>query len=323
MSPAVSAVIATYNHGRFLAGAVDSVLQQTFRDVEAIVVDDGSSDDTPRVMRRYRADPRVHYHREENRGPAAARNTGIRMARAPLVAFLDADDLWLPAKLEQQVRLFAAEPAPAVVYARRLLVDEAGRPLDYDQPALRRGDVLRELFLTNFICLSSAVARRAALERAGLFDEQIKLASSEDYDLWLRLARDHAFDYVDKPLVLYRTGRAPAACRSEARLWTALAVMRRFLDDKGGRQRLGGRLVRRAWAETYAHLGLFVRSRSRVGALGCYGKALAAAPGYVPAWKGLVSTLLPEAARRCLRRALGRPVDWAQPRPRSQAGLTG
>jgi len=315
VTPAVSTVLATYNHGRFLAGAVNSVLGQTLPDVEVIVVDDGSTDDTPEVMRRYRGDTRVRYHRGDNRGPAAARNTGIRLARAPLVAFLDADDLWLPAKLERQVRLFAVNPALAVVYSRRLLQDQAGRHLAYEQPALYRGDVLQQLFLTNFICLSSAVVRRDALARSGLFDERIKRASSEDYDLWLRLARDHPFDYVDEPQVLYRTSRGSEAHRCEARLRTALAVMRRFLKENGGRQRLDPAVVRQAYAETYAHLGLFVRGRSRMAAVGCYGKSLAAAPGYFLAWKGLASTLLPEVFRRFLRRALGRPADWANGRP--------
>src|SRR5262249_53446726 len=112
------------------------------------------------------------------------------------------------------------------------------------------------------------------------------------------------------PLVLYRTGRSPDAGRAETRLATVLDVMGRFLDEGGGRQRLAPALVRRAWAETYAHLGLAVRGRSPLAALGWDGKALAAAPRHGLAWKGLVSAALPEAVRRCLRVALGRPADW-------------
>ena len=315
MRPAVSAVIATYNCGRFLAAAVDSVLSQTMRELEAIVVDDGSSDDTPHVMQRYRHEPRVRYHRGENRGPAAARNIGIHMARAQWVAFLDADDVWLPEKLERQIALFTADPALAVAYARRLRMDDQGRHLETEQPPLYRGNVLQPLFLNNFICLSSAVVRRVALDRSGLFDERITRPSCEDFGLWLRLARDHRFDYVDEPLVLYRTGCGHNALRAEARLRTALMVMRRFLDEEGGRQYLDPALVHRAWAETYSHLGLFVRERSPLAAMGCFCKSLAAAPGYGLAWKGLASALLPEMARRCLRRCLGRPAVWPTPSP--------
>jgi glycosyltransferase involved in cell wall biosynthesis len=323
MKPAVSAVIATYNSSRFLPAAVDSVLGQTMRDVEAIVVDDGSSDDTPQVMQRYRDDRRVRYYRQENRGPAAARNLGIRRARARLVAFLDADDIWLPQKLERQVPLFRDGPGLAVVYARRLRIDEQGRLLQTEQPELFRDDILPRLFVDNCICLSSAVVARAALEWSGLFDERIRWPSCEDYGLWLRLARDYRFDYVDEPLVLYRMASGSDALRSEARLRTVLTVMGRFLDEEGGRRCLDEGTVRRAWAETYAHLGLFVRERAPLAAFGWFCKALAAAPAYGHAWKGLASTLLPEVARRYVRRALGRPAVWPGLARGSEAGLTG
>jgi glycosyltransferase involved in cell wall biosynthesis len=291
-------VIATHNQARFLPAALDSALGQTLSDLEVIVVDDGSTDDTPRVLRRYLQESRVQVTRIANSGPAVARNHGWRQTRAPLVAFLDSDDVWLPEKLQRQVVRFASQPAPAVVYARRMVLDETGQMRPYEDPPLFRGAVLPQVFLTNFICLSSAVVRRDALERCGGFDERIRSASCEDYDLWLRLARDHPFDYVDEPLVLYRMHGKPPPARSEMRLRTALTVMRHFLNESGGREQLPPRLVRRAWAETYAHLGHYVRQRSRLAALGCYGRALAIAPGNGRAWKGLAGTLLSDSLRR-------------------------
>src|SRR5215831_11258345 len=103
MSPAVSVIIATFDYGRFLGGAVESVLGGTFADWELIVVDDGSTDETQEVMAPFLADRRVHYYRTCNRGTSAARNLGVRFARAPLLAFLDSDDEWLPRKLERQI----------------------------------------------------------------------------------------------------------------------------------------------------------------------------------------------------------------------------
>jgi glycosyltransferase involved in cell wall biosynthesis len=110
MIPAVSVVVATYNYGRYLAGALESVLGQTFRDLEVIVVDDGSIDDTAEVVKPYLRDQRVRYERVDHVGQPAAKNIGIRSARARLIAFLDADDLWLPAKLEKQVALLETNP---------------------------------------------------------------------------------------------------------------------------------------------------------------------------------------------------------------------
>ena len=313
MKPAVSVIMATRNYGRFLPTAVESVLGQTFADLEFVIVDDGSTDDTSSVVRPYLVDQRVRYTRISHCGAAAARNIGIRLARAPLLAFLDGDDVWMPAKLTRQLALFQADPDLGVVYTRRWPIDEQGRFLEYQQPSLYRGQVLEVLFHTNFVCFSSALVRRAVFDDVGFFDENLSLAI--DYDLWLRVALSYRFDYVDEPLTFYRTGHPSLSCRTEQRLVTATHIMRRFLDEWGGRQVLDPGVIRRAEAETYCHLGLARRGRSRWAALPCYLRSLLLAPAYGPSWKGLVSLPLPESLRRCLRRILGRPVDWSVRRP--------
>src|SRR5206468_13114174 len=146
MIPAVSVVIATHNYGRYLSSALDSALGQTFRDTEIVVVDDGSTDDTPAVVQPYLRDPRVAYHRTERQGQPRAKNLGISLSHAPLIAFLDADDIWLPAKLERQLPLFAADQEVAVVYSRRLMIDAEGWELEYTQPPLHCGWVLPRIF---------------------------------------------------------------------------------------------------------------------------------------------------------------------------------
>jgi glycosyltransferase involved in cell wall biosynthesis len=313
MTPAVSIVIAAYNYARFLAEALESVMAQTFADYEVLVIDDGSSDDTDAVVQPFLADPRVHYYRTPHLGQPGAKNTGIRLARAPLLAFLDADDLWLPDKLARQVALLRADPGLGVVHTRRLLIDEGGRELEYEQPELPRGSVLPLLFRDNFVCFSSVLARREVLEEAGGFDEGLSLAI--DYDLWLRVARRHRFDHVDEPLVCYRTGHASLSRRIEERLAAVYHIRRRFLDDQGGRALLGPALVRRAEAETCHHLGVVTRGRSRLAALPWHLRAVGRDPTCGLAWQGLFSLWLPERVRRQLRRALGRPEDWSVRRP--------
>jgi len=309
MNPAVSVVLATYNYGRYLAGALDSALGQTLKDLEIIVIDDGSIDETKEVMAPYLSNPQVRYFGTEHCGQPAAKNIGIRLARAPLVAFLDADDLWLPTKLEKQVALLAANPKLGVVYSRRWLIDEQGRHLYFPQPPLPRGNVLEAMFRQNFICFSSAVVRRIVFDQVGLFDSTLALAI--DYDLWLRVAQRFPFDYVNEALVKYRTGHASLSRRTEERLKTAAIIMARFLDEHGGRSALDPALIRRARAETYYEIALAIRNRSRWAALPWYGRALWSAPNFGLAWQGLASLPLPEAIRRGLRRALGRPPDWA------------
>src|SRR5262249_27228824 len=155
-------------------GAVESALRQTFADFEVIVVDDGSTDDTPAVVRRYLPDPRVRYVRLEHQKQPRTKNAGVRLARAPLLAFLDADDRWLPTKLEKQVAVFRRDPGVGVVYTRRRLIDADGWELEYEQPDLYRGDVLAEMFRANFVCFSSVTLRRSLLEETGLFDEGLE-----------------------------------------------------------------------------------------------------------------------------------------------------
>jgi glycosyltransferase involved in cell wall biosynthesis len=306
IGPAVSVVIPTYNYGRFLPRALASVLSQTFQDFEVLIIDDGSTDITAEVVRPNLADPRIHYRRLTNGGPSRARNVGIARARASLVAFLDADDTWLPAKLEKQVALFRRDPSLGVVYTARQLVDEAGHELEWHEPAQHRGRVLEALLGGNFICLTSCMVRRQVFELVGTFDEG--LCQAEDYDLWLRAAEHFRFDYVATPLVRYRVGHASLSRNLDERLRSVVFILRRFAERRRGRAPLA--LVRAKLAGIYSDYALTVRDRSRLRALPWYWRALQASPRHGPAWVGLGSLLLPERARRVLRRALGKPVDW-------------
>jgi len=126
MTPRVSIVMAAKNYARFLPVAVESVLAQTFADWELLIIDDGSTDRTPDVVRPFLADHRVRYSRADRLGQSRAKNLGIRLARGEFVAFLDADDAWLPTKLEKQLALFANRPEVGVVFCRRMLIDEIG-----------------------------------------------------------------------------------------------------------------------------------------------------------------------------------------------------
>ena len=232
MQPTISVVIATYNYGRYLAGAIASVLGQTFTDYEVIVVNDGSTDDTESVIRPYLSDSRIRYLRTEHVGQPAAKNAGIRDGTGRYVAFLDADDVWLPTKLEKQVAVFErSDPELGVVYCRRGFIDPDGREFTRDQRTPRRGDVLAPIFHRPFICFSSSVIRRDVLEEVGHFDESIPM--SIDYDLWLRIALRYHFDFVDEPLVLYRTGHANLSTRLSERIWCVRKIIYRFLDELG------------------------------------------------------------------------------------------
>ena len=205
----VSVVILTQDRRRPLVEAIDSVLSQDVDGVEIIVVDHGAAADTASFVRRARASVAV-VRIPPGGGRGRARNAGIRRAQAPLVAFLDADDIWLPGKLARQLDHLASHPEIAIAYTNAYR-QEAGRILartrfdDFPPRACPRYGA------TFGFCVrtSSVVARRAVFDEGGLFDET--LAEGEDRDLWSRLSQRHAFGWIDAPLVVERACNEPLA----------------------------------------------------------------------------------------------------------------
>jgi glycosyltransferase involved in cell wall biosynthesis len=204
----VTAAITTYNRAAFLPGALESVLAQTFADYEVLVVDDGSTDDTPDVLAGY--GDRIRVVRQANGGRSAARNTAVREARAPLISFLDSDDRWLPDKLERQVPVLEARPRAALVHGHVDVIDGDGRPLPEETErhhamfsAAHAGGVTYARYAFDCRCFSSALtARVEAVEAVGLYDPALLL---DDYDLYLRLALDWEIVFLEGPaMALYR-----------------------------------------------------------------------------------------------------------------------
>ncbi|MGA3170992.1 MAG: glycosyltransferase [Chthoniobacteraceae bacterium] len=183
MKPEVSVVIATYNYGRFLAGAIESALAQTHKPMEIIVVDDGSTDGTADVAARY-AD-RIRYLRKPNGGVSSARNAGIAAAHGELIALLDADDRWLPGKLKRQVAQFLADPKVGMVHTGSRIFDhDTGATLCEVSPPVELD--FHGLMNCCAVSTPSTVIRREVFQSVGRFDETLEEA--EDWDLWLRIA---------------------------------------------------------------------------------------------------------------------------------------
>ncbi len=197
--PEVSVVIPAYNSAHSLSDAIDSVRMQRWPNLEIIVVDDGSTDQTDRVLTDL-AGPDVHVIRqEENAGPAAARNAGIQAAHGKWIAFLDADDIWLPGKLKKQFQAICRNPDAAVVYSDGYVrhVDGQLRERRARRP---RHSVLRELLWGSLFSMSSTMVRRNCFHAAGAFDVQLR--TGEDWDIWLRLATSYRSVCVEEPLIV-------------------------------------------------------------------------------------------------------------------------
>jgi glycosyltransferase involved in cell wall biosynthesis len=205
--PTVSVVIPAYNAAWCIQKALDSVLAQSFRDFELLVVDDGSTDDTKAVLAAY--SDAIRIVRKPNGGLSSARNAGIREARAALVAFLDADDWWLPDKLSRQVALMHQRPDLGFTSCAALVQDPEGRLINVWADAKWEGSFLVHLFGSNAGVAgsgSAVIARRTLLEQSGGFDESLR--SLEDIDMWMRLAAVTDYACIDEPLavILKRPG---------------------------------------------------------------------------------------------------------------------
>jgi glycosyltransferase involved in cell wall biosynthesis len=285
--PHVSVIIPAYNAEAFIANTLRSVLDQTYRDLEVIVVDDGSTDGTLEVLGQFERQVRVHA--QANGGVARARNAGVRLATGSWIAFLDADDEWLPHKIERQL---ACRDVP-MSFTDRYNFGVIGDLPELQSKAtpMRGGDVFVPLLRDgNFITLTSVMMRRELFEAMGGF--YTGLNGTEDWDLWLRIAEKHPIGFVDEPLVRYRL-HPGGISRNFARMCRERTeVISRALALERGRA-LGWRLRRQIWAETWRTNGWDAgRAGARLSALKDYARAAMAWPLYALPYK--------EAMKVCL-----------------------
>ncbi len=202
MTPEISIIIPTYNRRAMLLEAIDSVLAQSTQSFELIVIDDGSTDGTAEQLMRLGKTIRIE--RIDHRGPAAARNYGVAIARAPLIAFLDSDDLWAPSKLERQLAFMRTNPACAILQTNEIWIRNGRRVNPGVRHRKRAGDIFIDSLRTCLISMSATMMRTDLFRSLGGFDEI--MAAAEDYDLWLRILVDHEAGLLHDPLVTRRGG---------------------------------------------------------------------------------------------------------------------
>jgi len=205
MSPKVSVVIPAYNYGHYIEGAVDSALQQSYENIEVIVVDDGSTDDTLQRLERYQGEPRFQVVTQLNSGAASARNRGVESSSGEMIAFLDADDSYRADNISEKVNFLTTYPEYAWCYSDWAWVDEAGVAYKQGSDATvslahlkAQGDVFQKALQGYRLGTNVFLFRREVIESVGGFDEN--LAVLEDYDLYLRAAAGFPLGYVDKVL---------------------------------------------------------------------------------------------------------------------------
>lgn len=205
MNHHVSVIIPVYNQARFVSEAIESALAQTYSSYEVIVVNDGSTDNTAEVLAAFAGDPRVRIVDQSNRGVAAARNAGAGTSAGDLLAFLDADDVWLPQKLENQVARFKQDPSLGLVHCGVVEIDGNGTPLRERTDGLEGNVALDLLLFERTVILgggSGAMIPAKVFTEIGGFDE--RMSTSADWDLFFRIASHYGVGFVPEVLLRYR-----------------------------------------------------------------------------------------------------------------------
>ncbi len=225
--PLVSVIIPTYNRGRILREAVDSVLDQDYPNVELIVVDDGSSDHTAAILAGYQE--KIVVLRQPNRGVSAARNAGIAAARGRLISFLDSDDFWLPQKLSRQVDFFISHPGAQICQTEETWVRNGVRVNPGKRHQKPSGMIFEQSLALCLVSPSAVMLKKSLLEKVGLFDES--LPACEDYDLWLRISSRYPVYLVNHPLIVKRGGHADQLSRMPGLDRFRILALKNIMDN--------------------------------------------------------------------------------------------
>ena len=227
--PLISIIIPVFNGEKTIRETIDSVLEQTFTDFELIIINDGSKDQTLRVISSFK-DDRITVYSYPNANQAVSRNRGLSHASGEFIAFLDADDLWTPDKLKTQLEALWDNPQAVLVYSWNNLINESGQFLRRGCFVNAVGNVYRKLLLTNFLENgSNPLIRRQALREVGGFEAT--LTPAEDWDMYLRLAAHYPFVVIPSPQVLYRVSSQSASTHVSKMEAACLKVIERALKE--------------------------------------------------------------------------------------------
>ena len=202
--PSVSVIVPTYNREHFLQKCIESVLSQSFKDFELIVVDDGSTDKTEDILKRY--EDKLHYIKQEQKGPSSARNTGMQYSSGEWICFLDSDDLWLPGKLATQMKFFAENQDIKVCYTEEIWYRKNKRVNPAKKHQKYSGWIYQKMLPLCIISPSSVMIHHSVLKLIGTFDEE--LPACEDYELWLRIGAGYPIYLLQEQLIIKRNGHS-------------------------------------------------------------------------------------------------------------------
>lgn len=229
MKPLISIIIPTYNRENTIERAIRSASIQTYPNLEIIIVDDASTDNTKDKVKQIKDKRIVYLSHKTNKGASTARNTGIKKARGEYIAFLDSDDQWLAQKLEKQIAVLKRNPDCSVSYCRYYIVKGKKKKLSV-WPEIKKyqGRINKQLLIGNFITTSSTLLKKKILEKSGLFDE--KLPAYQDWEFFLRVSKFVNFAFVDEPLLnQYQDEKDRISANREKRIQSIKYILKKHI----------------------------------------------------------------------------------------------
>lgn len=201
--PLITVITPTFNRRRFIGEAIESVINQTYGNLEHLIIDDGSEDNTGELVESYqKKDGRIHYFYQANQGQSVARNLGLKHARGDYICFLDSDNYWFLDKLEKSLAAFQKYPETDILYGDCVIINEAGDEISRKTIKRHSGYIAPLLLRDNFVSINTSMTKRHCFEEMGGMSNKVKVA--DDYELWLRFSSKYLFYYLPEFLACYR-----------------------------------------------------------------------------------------------------------------------
>lgn len=222
----VSIIMPTYNRVDYIGEAIDSALNQTWQNLELILVDDGSTDSTKEFLEKYKDDARLRYFYQDNQGQSVARNKAIKEAKGDFIAFLDSDNIWYLDKLEKQMKIVAANLDCDIFIGDGITIDEKGSKVECSQMKRYSGHVTGRLIKDNFVSMNTTLTKKYCFDCLGGLDESVKVG--DDYELWLRFSTRYKFHYTADNYIKYRVMPNQISSDKERRFMSNETVLNNF-----------------------------------------------------------------------------------------------
>ena len=283
-NPLVSIITPTYEREDFIEEAVNSALGQTYKNIELLVIDDGSTDGTVDKLKQYESDPRFNYFYQDNQGQSTARNKGLSIAKGEFVCFLDSDNHWAKNKIEESLKLFEIYPDTDIVYANVTLIDEHGTEISTENMTRHSGNISKYLLRDNCVSFNTAMVRKKSIDEISGFDSTLRRA--DDYDFWLRLSAKNKFLYVPQYWAYYRVMENQISSNKDARFEANELIMNKFISKS--EHQLKSKDINQSRAYFYNRRGRYYGSEGRTfEAIRDFIKAIRLYPSFKGAWRGL------------------------------------